>query len=212
MRLEETWEFIWSTASDLNRVDRLNLGFLQAWSPEHLHQNFLVCLLKCRFPGSKTWPSWMGVLVICILPVAWKTTGLNDAEKYGIWFLEGFWVWRCPIFELHSTTIITMKMIISPLLLLLQLLLLLLCPQDLSLWTQAINRFPGIFAAYHMQLRSTCAIWNATFGSSCFERKQFWRKLLLLLTWSASWLLVASDYRNCQTHSESSQWFDNRPL
>lgn len=54
---------------------------------------------------------------------------------------------------MHGTVIIII--FISPLLLLLWFFLLLLCPQDFSLWTQEINRFTVIFAAYHMQLKTT---------------------------------------------------------
>ena len=85
-----------------------------------------------------------------------KTTGLSDAEKNGIWSHEGLWMWRCHIYELHSIIIIIIIIIIfiSPLLYYC-FFPLLLCPQEFSLWTQEINRFPVIFSDCHMHLKST---------------------------------------------------------
>lgn len=62
----------------------LNPGFLQVWSPDHLHQNLLFCLLNAdswvREPDSLEWgPSNLH------FNNPLKTTDLCDAEQGDTW-------------------------------------------------------------------------------------------------------------------------------
>ena len=73
------------------------------------------------------------------------------------------------------------------------------------------HRFPGIFAAYqtHFNPFAPHGRWHL---AHCFKRRQFWRRMLLILTWSGSWLFVAfwllgEVLPKTQTSSVSSRWF-----